>query len=375
MRAHVPALDGVRGLAILLVMVLHFTSFPQMTADVLVDKVFRGVAIAGWCGVDLFFVLSGFLITGILVDAKGTDRYFTTFFARRVLRIFPLYYSFLVVAFFVVPLAVPAFATKGATQAWYWAYLSNVRVACVGWEPPLWIGHFWSLAVEEQFYLVWPLVVFALSKRSLSYLCVAILPISLALRIAWLAHGNSDAAYTLMPCRMDALATGALGAIAVRSDVPSDTLRRAARVGLAFGLVALGVVAVWRRGLHERDAIVCTVGYTLNALSFVSLIVLAVFGDATSLAGRALCHPALRFFGRYSYGLYVFQQPVAFALLRWAPVPSLPRVAGAHLPAELALQALGFGVTTACALTSWYLLEAPYLRLKRRFEYAARSPG
>src|SRR5262245_1871381 len=152
--AHVQSLDGLRGIAILLVMLFHFSDNGSDLApsSVLVDRIFHRLSGAGWIGVDLFFVLSGFLITGILFDAKGTPSYFRNFYVRRALRIFPLYYVALVLLL-IMPLMVqhrpvPHLAARDA--GWYFAYLSNVKMARAGWPSHTGLAHLWSLSVEEQ---------------------------------------------------------------------------------------------------------------------------------------------------------------------------------------------------------------------------------
>src|SRR5262249_2453340 len=162
-----PALDGVRGMAILLVLLFHFVGdMPPASA---VERAIVDVTKYGALGVELFFVLSGFLITGILYDARSEPHYFRNFYMRRLLRIFPLYYGVLALLFFVIPL-IPVL--RGPTldylierQAWAWPYAVNIHIAKHGdWALP-YINLFWSLAIEEHFYLFWPLLVFLLAGR------------------------------------------------------------------------------------------------------------------------------------------------------------------------------------------------------------------
>src|SRR5919112_3639916 len=150
---HVPVLDGVRGLAILLVLFRHTSRW--MHAEPGAGSAVYAMLSSGWVGVDLFFVLSGFLITGILVDSRGGEHYFRNFYVRRALRIFPLYYGFLAVVFLVLPQFYGyeggKFGTLQDNQPWYWGYLVNVLVAARGTDQtPLNTTHLWSLAVEEQ---------------------------------------------------------------------------------------------------------------------------------------------------------------------------------------------------------------------------------
>jgi peptidoglycan/LPS O-acetylase OafA/YrhL len=369
--SYVPALDGVRGLAITLVMVFHFAAFPNMTAGIFVDKVARGLASTGWAGVDLFFVLSGFLITGILLNTKETPRFFRTFYARRFLRIFPLYYAFLAVAFFIVPLLSPQLGIIPLrTQGWYWAYLSNVHFALLGgWERPLWLGHFWSLAVEEQFYLVWPFVVYATSGKTLVRVCITVILTALLMRLAFVLTGNAFARYVLTPCRMDALAAGALVAALMRIGVAREAIARGSRVAVVLGGLTVLVLGAWRNGLHIGDPVIDTVGYSALASLFGGLVALAVASPAGRVE-RTFSSSALRLAGRYAYGLYVFQQPVAVLL---SPprisIERLPLMAGSHLPALIVIMSVGFGLTGALAAASYHLFESKFLAMKRFFPY------
>jgi hypothetical protein len=163
---HQPALDGVRGIAILLVLFHHFTVFDPITG---VGAWLGFAALLGWCGVDLFFVLSGFLITGILIDARGSSRYFSSFYMRRSLRIFPLYFLVVFLSFVVLP-RFPALhdVLAGPTDVvqWpYWTYLVNFAIADRAQFLHGILDISWSLAIEEQFYIVWAVVVWALPVR------------------------------------------------------------------------------------------------------------------------------------------------------------------------------------------------------------------
>src|SRR5579863_9160491 len=225
---HVRAYDGLRGIAIVLVLLRHLgEDLPARRLGGVVDAALN----AGWLGVDVFFVLSGFLITGILLDARGdeaqpSEGYFLRFYARRALRIFPLYYLFLAVTIFIARPPMP----HGTW--WYWSYTSNVLIARHGWPEGLWeTGHLWSLAVEEQFYLVWPAIIAWTPRRRLPVLCVAIIVGAIAVRIALIHQGAALGAYVLTPARADTLAVGAALAIALRSGPRvKDAIVRAAPI-------------------------------------------------------------------------------------------------------------------------------------------------
>ncbi len=359
---HIPALDGVRGLAILLVMTYHAARSLQYAGSH--EQIVQGLVGIGWIGVDLFFVLSGFLITGILLDAKGSDGYFRSFYARRVLRIFPLYLVFVAVA----TLASPGVR---ASQGWYWTYLVNAMIARGGWSTAAWkTGHLWSLSVEEQFYLVWPAVVFLVSRRTLVRLGVALLVAASALRAALLAaYGPTIGIYVLLPTHMDGLAMGAVLAAIARDPA---LWRRLERWALPTAVVAVATLAF----AYRRDLLMPTAAST-ELLGFPALALLggvaiagAVTAPAGSWRGRLWSQPALRFFGRYSYGLYVWHQLAIWVFgLYVLPLNRLPVIAGSHLPGNALFVVLSFAVSVVVALASWYLLENPFLKLKRLVPY------
>ena len=213
----IPVLDGWRGFAILVV-ILHNGGFIAYELDGpsgLVVVLTNTVLASGWVGVQLFFVLSGFLITGILVDTAGAPRFFRSFYLRRTLRIFPVYYAFLAVYFLVVPL-LPGGAPPGegqlADQLWYWTYLSNWLPLLEHPSGPL--NHLWSLAVEEQFYLVWPLLV-VVSGRRFPWVVLFFVVAAPLSRLGMHRAGlEPEYLYHFTNARADALAIGALVALA-----------------------------------------------------------------------------------------------------------------------------------------------------------------
>lgn len=388
---HIPALDGVRGIAVLLVLMNNLYPGEPHT---FVDGVLYLVSNTGWTGVDLFFVLSGFLITGILLDTKGAEGgagapgYFRAFYARRVLRIFPLYYAYLFLLFVVLPAVAPLppddVRIAREAQGWYWSYLGNVRLAFGAPISRLEPGLFWSLAVEEQFYLAWPLVVWVAGRRRLVALCVAMLAASLALRVGWrLADGGRqamNAIYVLTPTRWDGLAVGALLAVAARTPSAWPRVARRAWPVAGAALALLAAAFVVRRGLLAHDVVVQTVGYSVVAVAAGAVLAGAVAARPGTRVARLFGHPVLRFFGRYSYGIYVYQGLVRYWLWHHVPfVRSLPPVAGLQAPAALLVLVGASALTTAAAVASYHAFERPFLRLKARVPYgvpaARRAPS
>jgi peptidoglycan/LPS O-acetylase OafA/YrhL len=375
---HVPALDGVRGVAIVLVLLLHFTLYGGPPSDVVADRIYYRIMTAGWIGVDLFFVLSGFLITGILYDSKGSAHYFRTFYIRRVLRIFPLYYGSLVVFLLILPHLFPlepGLQGLRPDAVWYWTYLVNVSIARDGWPFFGAIGHFWSLAVEEQFYLAWPLVVLLLGRRSLMAVCLVCIVSSLLLRIGLELGGAEVAAHVLTPARMDALAVGALVVLTARGPNGLAGLARWAWPVVGMTSAGLLTIVAWRRGLPSEDVVVSTIGYSLLAFFFGAILVLGLTSPPEAALSKVFTSSTLRLFGRYSYALYVFHHPLLVLLKPHASaLNELPQLLGSRLPGQILFTAVGTAVLLGMASMSWHLYEKQFLKLKRLFPYRAGAP-
>jgi peptidoglycan/LPS O-acetylase OafA/YrhL len=367
------ALDGVRGLAILLVLLFHFSSYGHglPPASIAVDRMFQVLTRSCWVGVDLFFVLSGFLITRVLYDSKASTHYFRNFYARRVLRIFPLYYGALVLFFLVLPRLVPESNGIGARPSeafWYWTYLSNIRIARDGWQYDA-LGHFWSLAVEEQFYLGWPVVILFFRRTTLIRICLCCIGGSLVARVALILAGYQPAAYVLTPARMDALAVGAVLALIARGPARLTGIGRWASPAAALLGLLLGAIFVWRRGMFAYDPVVSTLGLTLLACLFGTVLVLALTASRQQLLGRIFSSSVLCFFGRYSYALYVFHHPILFFKSGLLPLGWVPTVFGSLLLKMLVFVMTATALSIVLALMSWHLYEKQFLKLKRFVPY------
>lgn len=372
-RPHWPALDGLRGTAILAVLACHYAALLPKGPN---GQAIAGVLDIGWAGVDLFFVLSGFLITGILVDAREAQHYFRNFYARRILRIFPLYYGFLalIVLLLLLVRLVPQIPHDGLEalwppQPWLWTYTANFWI---GW-PRQWsvpmeaIAPLWSLSVEEQFYLIWPLVVFTFSRRKLIWICLGIMAGALLVRLVFTRLGASwFAVYTWTPTRADSLAAGGLLALLIRRQAGGQSLRKMSYyAGAAAGLLLLAVFPGFDMPHHpwRTDLL-----YTVLAVLFAALLFWAI--DPGSLFGvpkRFYEIRGLRLIGRYSYGIYILHLPLMYlsrwALTRWGWY----NPAGTTWTSAFELVALNIALVSGVAWISFNAYEKRFLRLKRHF--------
>ena len=351
MREKIPQLDALRGIAILLV-IAHNATLHYGTTSYLHPLFDRG-----WMGVDLFFVLSGFLISGILLDTKETPNYFKNFYARRVLRIWPLYYCLLALMFVVLPrVSAAQGVTIFAKSSPWWAYplfmqnfLLPLSTDAAG---PL--GVTWSLAIEEQFYLVWPIIVRFLSRRQVAILAIAEVAASPVLRYFLASHHIHI--YANFFCRLDGLMLGAFLAALVRS---KDFVRER-YIGLALAVLAVATPLAVIMDLRQAEWIV----FTFTSLAAGAIVYLAMFWRRKWFQWL-LANRFLLFTGTISYGLFLLHK-IAFA-----GVDGLHVNYARHPLVTLGVILIGSYVL---AITSWNVLEQPFLRLKRRFELVHTKP-
>lgn len=357
---HIPALDGIRGLAVLAVMLFHLV-YPWHTG------LFGKVCTVGWVGVDIFFVLSGFLITGILFDTQYNESFYKNFYIRRVLRLSPAYFVLIAVTL----LLAHGFGSRPLRMTLpFLLYGSNiVRLFDVNFKSigPTQLAHIWSLAVEEQFYLIWPWVIGFLAARGRIFKacligCVAALGLRLILSPLPLPYATL---YTQLPTRADSLLLGGAVAMLVRDPQLMARLRswHFYLVGIlaAIGFIATGAVA---HSFSFAAAPVDTWGFSFTAIGSAALIMLAI--TQGTWANHIFSVPFLRFYGKYSYGIY---------LVHFAPITLHTRLiwfltARIHIIglATVLAACITIAFSTGIAVISFHLIEKPFLKLKKYFE-------
>jgi len=359
------ALDGLRGLAILLVMSTHFLRLEgSHPLAVWGNAVLR----SGWIGVDLFFVLSGFLITRILIRSREHPQRAGRFYLSRALRILPAYYGYLLLVMLTIVLLVPHPELVADSQRHLPTLLLFAQNLGSAWngEPMIReLRHLWSLGIEEQFYLVWPWLLWWLRPPQVANFCLGLLGVSWACKLAmWSAGTEPMSIYYFTLCRMDGFAVG--GFLAARACAGRLPLERGWQVLPALALAVLVAGFVLKHGLpHRNNAALAALFTSATPLVFGALLHACLCSRPDQALRRALAQPTLQFFGRYSYGLYL----VHFAGDTWVRICLQPwaeqRLDGNALAVSMAACSLGIAVLLALLLHR--LVEAPALRLKDRW--------
>ncbi len=371
---HLPELDGLRGVAIALVMLVHFTTLNGLSGW---DYPFQVTEAFAWIGVDLFFVLSGFLITGILVDSRNDPNGMIYFYGRRALRILPVYYGLLFLYTVVFPLLLPAGhgilpAVWVTDPGWYWTFLSNFLFVQLGRFPDEVMAVSWSLAVEEQFYLVWPWIVRSLDDKSLEKFCWGALGFTAVLRVGLLAAGwEGVPIYVFTPARLDGLAVGALLALWRRTPEGSAKLRRWRKPACQYGFAALLACLVADAFLADDP----TAERWLVLLSFPTLAfffggVLAFSLESAGEWGRFLRWRPLCLLGIWSFPIYLLNNAIAEGARRLGYDPNLLTTPASRWAGQIAFYIVVGGACIALGALFHYALERPAQKLKNKLPRA-----
>jgi peptidoglycan/LPS O-acetylase OafA/YrhL len=372
---HLPELDGLRAAAILQVLVWHFyvTIFAVPISKHGAWAWLNRLLSLTWSGVDLFFVLSGFLIGGILLDSKGSPNYFKTFFIRRICRIIPVYYLF-ISPMFLLPLLIPTHQIGGLNwsggpfPAWFYlCFLQNFGMAKVNTLTG-YTAITWSLAIEEQFYILLPALIYLVPMKRLPYWIVSGILLSPLLRalILWLSAGKAViVCYVLLPCRWDSLLLGVLAALLLRVDT-WRTVLHAQLPRMKYGLAILTVGYIASALTQDFGSpLITLVGYSWLALLYITLLLIVVLsreGGLKSFFGARIFFPI----ATISYCLYLFHAPVAILVHYLVLHQKPPRLGDLK---DVVAGILGLAISLIVATLSWHCIEKRAIRFGHRFKY------
>lgn len=362
-RGHIPALDGVRGVAAATVFVYHYGGGAQ--SPFLPLRVIGNVIHFGWAGVSLFFVLSGFLISGILWDGYQKPKWWSRFYIRRSLRIFPLYY--LAIAIAAAEWLVQGVPMSRIGPLWIYAlYLGNVpwlELQLSHLPANIRLNHFWSLAVEEQFYLAWPFVLalFTGKRRRAMHMILTLWLLTLVFRVVMLAVKGSDWSSEFLFGRGGELLAGAYLAMAVRGDAEErQRLFRALPYVLGCSLLLLLLTSYLSHSADFGPPWWSTIGLAACSIFFASIVGLSL---KPGVAQSIFQTPPLRWLGKISYGIYVYHLLFHNGFV-WIADHIAPHAAyNARLGLLFVVALAG---TLAIASLSFYTYESAFLRLKER---------
>ncbi len=358
-----------------MVLIFHYLEQQGAVTGGGLNPILQRLVLMGWSGVDLFFVLSGFLIGGILVNARNSSSYFRTFYTRRFFRIIPIYYLWILAYILLIGFAGPVLRARsnsglimapGLPIYSHFFFVQNLMVIPYTGLAGAWFSHLWSLAVEEQFYLVSPVVVRLLSIRLLTIFLACVIVAAPLLRIVLLArHADPWLVSVLMPCRADSLAIGMLAAVFWRREQFREWLsNQSAMLYTILAVLFAGVAALWKWSPESQTLGMETIGFTWLAAFYVVVLLLALVrreGPIARLARMAW----LRELGRISYCVYIIHlvvNVVCHSFLRRAS----PATADWRGTAVTLFSAIA---TVCIAWISWKVFEGPLLRLGHSFKY------
>ncbi len=341
-------LDGIRAIAVLMVMIFHF--FPAVNEGTLLPFL-KKISIFGQTGVTLFFVLSGFLITRILINTKHKNNYFLNFYMRRFLRIFPLYYFFLVLSYYIFPIILNLKIPSFSQQIYYFTYLQNFAMT-FHWDS-IGPGHFWSLAVEEHFYIFWPILVYFLSISKLKKTIYFIIFFAFVLRIVFVINNLNVFYFTFT--RIDALAIGSLLAVFEKKEYIKQTNAIKFLSVLIISVIMLAILGV---SFPEKgNNIVQITKFLFLATLYFGLLGYLISINKENIVNRILRSHFFSFTGKISYGLYVYHPiSLVFFVHFFYGYSILITILGSFL------------ISYLLSTVSYYILEKSFLKLKRYFK-------
>jgi peptidoglycan/LPS O-acetylase OafA/YrhL len=361
-RGYIAELDAIRAFGITMVILEHMWPYPRDLSKVLNIS---------WILMDSFFVLSGFLIAGILLDSRSRPDYYRNFYSRRALRILPVYYllitvltigSFLLGSGYLYA-GIPTLYKWGSPW-WFFVYLGNIPMAITGKDPTavrFCFTPLWSLQIEEQFYLLFPLLLHRLRLQAIARVLLGLVCFSPLLRIVfyWFYPANTKLQYVFLPCRMEGLALGALVAVRFRMG-PWDLPKRKLTV-VTLTLVAITfLAAAWGGYSFSNRPFNRTIGDLLSSITFAYVLLWLIRFRGSRLTACLRLSP-VRHLSNISYGAYLFHLPIAAALVPISAALGMKALSQGYLRVVSV-----FVLTVVVASLSWRFFESPLLRLKER---------
>ena len=373
----IPAIDGLRGIAVLCVILMHCFMSTRTSGLRMLDPIVENVLkLSMPLAVDLFFVISGFLITSILDRTRDADRPLRTFYARRALRIVPLYYAFLLfVALFLSDLPARIVGPPGS-MTWEFLFLTNIPAALDPKSVGALYPHFWTLAVEEQFYILWPLVILILPQRFNIRICLALIGLSVVTRLALSLTVSFEAALILTPARSDALAAGSIvGLLYHRNPDFLRTWWKQLMRFAGFGFLAAQAVFILTYAWNVKASFV----FSVTVMPFIATVFFAAAVAGLALrqesdgGPRWLLNPVLTSTARYSYGMYAIHVPLITLLYHYGLIVQRDPVAGFDLPYRIYFFILIAGLSYGVGLVTWHLYEKQFLKLTPSYRYSGET--
>jgi peptidoglycan/LPS O-acetylase OafA/YrhL len=387
-RRRVPAIDGLRGVAILSVVLFHSFLSTRTLGVRTIDRVFEiGLGIVQPVAIDLFFTMSGYLITSILDGTRDADHPLRTFYVRRALRIVPLYYAFLLGVVIFLPSLPSTIIGAPGSIVWQFGFMTNIALDLGGNRA---VGalfpHFWTLAVEEQFYLLWPLLIlFQPARRNLKA-CLVVLALSLVTRTV-MAFGSSfhlfllpfdhkDSILSILvftPAHLDGLAIGAIAALLERQN--PELLKKMARKSIPVAIAGMVVTILIVVSPPSRDALAPAAWVSampfFSSVFFAGIIALTAMGETAT--PRWMTWPPLTSVARYSYGMYAFHIPLITLLFYFHFVRQQVAIRGYDIPYRMFFFVVIASISYGLGFLSWHLYEKHFLKLAPRYRYSAVS--
>lgn len=389
--AVIPPFDGIRAVGVLCVIAAHCALYANYfhpheiifgpTLSSKVERLYYQIAESGWAIMDWFFVLSGFLITKLLVESKGKKTYFRVYFLRRTLRIFPAYYTFLILYFVALPLLLSPRQSRLSGldanlthQLWYWLHGSNIMLGYMPYFTGT-LSHIWSLSLEVQFYIIWPFAVYFLSEARLLFFSLALFFATIILRfyLVWVLEVQTISLYYLLYTHFDSLAAGAILALLVRSDRRLVQLRKyAPLVSALSGSLFLALLTVegqfaqhvsFNSKMGFQYTSMWMFGYTILAIFFGAVTVLLYTDTPSTPAQRFFSCKVMRFIGNISYAMYLYHLIVIAVLSPY--FLRIRSLVGVPVLGVVIFTLTASVITVAVATLSWHLCEKHFLKARR----------